>query len=68
MTIAKFVEIYSKDSLYGKGLNVGTTTLRNYLLKNKEDFEKDEIVKFTKKISSIGIDIKDAEALYKKLA
>lgn len=68
MTIAKFVETYSRDSLLGEALSIGTTTLRNYILANKDDLENEKIVKCTKKISSVRIDIKDAEALYKKLA
>lgn len=67
MTIAIFVDTYSKDTLLGEALGVGTTSLRNYLKEHKLELENEKLVKYIKKINSIGINIVDPEGLYKKL-
>lgn len=68
MTVNKFIETYTEPSLLGEPLHIGTTALRNYIKEHKEKLKEENIVVLIKKISTLRIDIKDPESLYKKLA
>ena len=68
MKINAFVETYSENNLLGDPLSIGTTALRNYIKENRSDLEKEKLVKYTKKLSSLSVEIIDPEGLYKKIA
>jgi len=68
MTINKFIETYTKDSLVQEPLSIGTTALRNYIKEHRTILETEKLVKFTKKLQSVSIKIIDSEGLYKKIA
>lgn len=68
MTISKFVEHYSNESLFSNPLGVKTTALRSYIKENREKLEAEGLVKFTKKLRSINIEIINPEGLFAKLA
>lgn len=68
MKINAFVETYSKDTLLGEPLSIGTTALRNYIKENKSELESEKLVKVTKKLSSLSIEIVNPEGLYKKIS
>lgn len=68
MTVNKFVESYKEKTLLGEPLEIGTTSLRNYINKNKDEMEKEGLVKFSKKLKTVSINIIDPDGLYRKLA
>lgn len=68
MTVNKFVEEYTKENLIDEPLNIGSTALRNWIKENRADLEKENLVKFKKKLNSLSIDIIDPEGLYKKIS
>lgn len=68
MTVNKFVETYKEKTLMGEPLEIGTTSLRNYINANKDEMEKEGLVKFSKKLKTISIKIINPDGLYKKLA
>lgn len=68
MTVSKFVESYKEKTLLGKPLEIGTTSLRNYINENKDEMEKEGLVKFSKKLKTVSINIIDPDGLYRKLA
>jgi hypothetical protein len=68
MTVNKFIEEYAKDNLVHEPLSIGSTALRNWIKENKADLEKENIVKFKKKLNSLSIDIVDSEGLYKRIS
>lgn len=68
MTVNKFVETYKEKTLLGEPLEIGTTSLRNYINANKDDMEKEGLVKFSKKLKTVSVKIINPEGLYKKLA
>jgi len=68
MTVNKFIEEYTKDNLVYEPLSIGSTSLRNWIKKNRAELEKENIVKFKKKLNSLSIDIVDSEGLYKKIS
>lgn len=47
MTVSKFVESYKEKTLLGEPLEIGTTSLRNYINENKDEMEKEGLVKFS---------------------
>ncbi len=68
MTVNKFVEEYTKENLIDEPLSIGSTALRNWIKENRTELEKENLVKFKKKLNSLGIDIIDSEGLYKKIS
>jgi len=68
MTIQKFIEQYTKPNLVSEPLSIGTTALRNWIKENRNTLENENLVKFTKKIASLNIDIINPEGLYNKLS
>lgn len=68
MKISEFVKIYSEKNLVGKPLSIGTTALRNYIKENKDLLEAESLVKITKKLTSLSIEIVDSEGLYNKIS
>lgn len=68
MTVSKFVESYKEKTLLGEPLEIGTTSLRNYINENKDEMEKEGLVKFSKKLKTVSINIIDPDGLYRKLA
>ena len=69
MKINTFIEEYSKETLViAEPVSIGTTALRNYIKENRVELESEKIIKFTKKLNSLSIDIVDADGLYKKIS
>lgn len=68
MTVNDFVESYKEKTLLGEPLEIGTTSLRNYINKNKDEMEKEGLVKFSKKLKTVSINIINPDGLYRKLA
>jgi len=68
MTVNNFITTYKEKTLLGEALEIGTTSLRNYINAHKDEMEKENLVKFSKKLKTTSIKIIDAEGLYKKLA
>jgi hypothetical protein len=68
MKINAFVEAYKENTLLGDPISIGTTALRNYIKEHKIELEKEKLVKFTKKLSSLSIEITDPDGLYRKIS
>lgn len=67
MNIYQFLEKYSEKTLTTEAIKISSSSLRNYLNANKEEFSNNGIVKFVKKINSVRIEIIKEDELYKKL-
>lgn len=68
MKINTFIDTYSEKTLVGDPISIGTTALRNYIKENRNELENEKLVKFTKKLNSLSIDIVNADGLYKKIS